>query len=83
MIGANTALPVVMDTSTPTVPYTPKNISSSVTCENGRLYALSFQSSLSLSMPYLGVRRNSFFFPSTASKTATVLFTDMPRGVYQ
>src|SRR2546422_441342 len=29
-------------------------------------------------MPNLGVRRNSFFLPNTASNTATVLLTDMP-----
>ncbi|MEK0320147.1 MAG: hypothetical protein QQN61_03530 [Nitrosopumilus sp.] len=37
---------------------------------------MSRQSSSFVMIPYFGVLRNSFFYPSTASKTATVLFTD-------
>ena len=39
---------------------------------------MSFQSSALETMPYFGVRRNSFFLPNSASNTATVLVTDMP-----
>ena len=62
----------------PNTPYMAKNISRSVVLENGRLYALSLQSSSFLMIPYFGVLRNSFFFHTIASKTATVLFTDIP-----
>src|SRR6476646_10211954 len=45
---------------------------------NGSAYALSLQSSSFFIIPNFGVRKNSFLFPKSASKTATVLLTDMP-----
>src|SRR5918996_6181420 len=55
-----------------------KNISKSVVLVKGSTYSLFFQLSLLLITPNLGVRRNSFFLPKTASNTATVLLTDNP-----